>query len=163
MPGVRSSEDTPTAGGVGETFAGDTELKQQQQQHAPGGAALPAEPPARICREASLAKPTWRLADIFPSPRSEEFVETECRLPACRKPFTGALWRPGSKPGVAGSLLQDSPPPRVRVDPEHKECAWGWTGGPAVGCLLDCAHSSPYQQFPSGLWGACAAPDNALK
>lgn len=31
------------------------------------GAALPADPPARICREASFAKPTSAVADIFTS------------------------------------------------------------------------------------------------
>lgn len=51
-----------------------------------GGAALPAEPPARICREASFTKPTEGLADIFARQWTTAWAEMpgRARLPRCR-------------------------------------------------------------------------------
>lgn len=58
----------------------------------PGGAALPAEPPARICREASFTKPTEGLADIFARQWTTAWAEMPggARLPRCRP--AGPLW-----------------------------------------------------------------------
>ena len=58
----------------------------------PGGAALPAEPPARICREASFTKPTEGLADIFARQWTTAWAEMpgRARLPRCRP--AGPLW-----------------------------------------------------------------------
>ena len=118
---------------------------RREKRLAPGGAALPAEPPARICREASFTKPTAGLADIFASQTTTAWAEMRgrARQPECRpaEPLLSESAGAGLVLGPSGSLWGGNP-----ATTRRRRAVWA-TDSPRdlrrVGtCLLRCFRCS---------------------
>lgn len=123
---------------------------QREKRLAPGGAALPAEPPARICREASFTKPTAGLADIFASQTTTAWAEMRgrARQPECRpaEPLLSESAGAGLVLGPRGSLCGGNP-----ATARRRRAVWATDstrGLRRVGtCLLRCFRCSFSTRF----------------